>query len=94
MAGKLYFHPNHPSGFSTLKRLHAAARGRTVGELSEWLEAQDDYTSHRPVRKKFPRNPYTMNNIMFVWECDLGDVQGLSKHNDGIKYLLSVIDVF
>jgi hypothetical protein len=29
-----------------------------------------------------------------VWECDLVHVQGLSKHNDGIKYLLSVIDVF
>jgi hypothetical protein len=65
-----------------------------VGELREWLEAQDTYTLHRPVRKIFPRNPYTVNNIMDVWECDLVDVQGLSKHNDGIKYLLSVIDVF
>ena len=63
-------------------------------ELIEWLEAQDVYTLHRPVRKRFPRNPYTLNNIMDIWECDLVDVQGLSKHNDGIKYLLSVIDVF
>ena len=31
---------------------------------------------------------------MDVWECDLFDVQGLSKHNDGIKYLLCDIDVF
>ena len=31
---------------------------------------------------------------MNVWECDLVDVQGLSKHNDGIDYLLCVIDVF
>jgi hypothetical protein len=30
---------------------------------------------------------------MDVWECDLVDVEGLSEHNDGIKYLLSVIDV-
>ena len=41
MAEKLYFDPKHRSGFSTLKRLHAAATGRTVGELREWLEAQD-----------------------------------------------------
>ena len=33
-------------------------------------------------------------NIMDVWECDLVDVQGLSKYNDGIECLLSVIDVF
>jgi transposase InsO family protein len=31
---------------------------------------------------------------MDVLECDLVDVQGLSKYKDGIKYLLSVIDVF
>jgi len=29
-----------------------------------------------------------------VWESDLVDIQGLSKYNDGIKYLLTVIDVF
>ena len=31
---------------------------------------------------------------MFVWECNLFDVQTISKYNDRIKYLLSVIDVF
>ena len=31
---------------------------------------------------------------MDVWECDLVDVQGLSKHNDRIKYVSGVIDVF
>jgi len=41
------------------------------GKLREWLETQDAYTSHRLVRKRFPRNPYTVNNIMDVWECDL-----------------------
>ena len=71
MAGKLYFDPKHPSGFATLKRLHAASRGRTVGEMREGLEAQDIYTLHRHVRKSFPSNPYTVNNIMDVWECDL-----------------------
>jgi hypothetical protein len=31
---------------------------------------------------------------MDVWECDLVDVQALSKFNDNFKYILSVIDVF
>ena len=31
---------------------------------------------------------------MDVWECDLVDVQRLSKYNGGVRYLLSVIDVF
>jgi len=45
------------------------------------------------VRKRIHRNPDTVN-ITDVWECDLVDVQGLSKYNDGVKYLLTVIDVF
>jgi transposase InsO family protein len=31
---------------------------------------------------------------MDVWECDLVDVQSLAKHNDGYRFLLTVIDVF
>ena len=31
---------------------------------------------------------------MDVLECDLVDVQALKTHNDGYKYLLTVIDVF
>jgi len=47
-----------------------------------------------PGPKAIPKNPYSVDNIMDVWECDLIDVQALSRHNDGVKYLLTVIDVF
>ena len=49
---------------------------------------------HRPIRKRFPRNPYSVNNVLDVFECDFVDVHVLSKFNDGYKYLLTVIDVF
>jgi transposase InsO family protein len=62
--------------------------------VQKWLLQQDNYTLHRPVRKRFLRNPYTVTNIMNVWECDLIDVQTFSTYNDKYKYLLSVIDVF
>ena len=52
------------------------------------------YTLHKPVRKMFPRNPYSVTNIDDVWEMDLADLSSLSKHNDKIKYLLNVIDKF
>ena len=42
----------------------------------------------------FPGTPYTVNYINVVWECDLVDVQGLRKYNDGVKYLLTVICFF
>ena len=46
------------------------------------------------MRRRFPRNSYTVTNMIGVWECDLMDMRSLSKHNDRYKYLLSVIDVF
>jgi len=49
---------------------------------------------HRPERKRFARNPYTVTNVMDVWECDLLDVQAYAKYNDSYRYILSVIDVF
>ena len=98
MASKLYYDPAKPSGFATLKILQEAARqtklGKNSGELLSWLLTQDTYTLHRPVRRTFPRNPYTVNNLFDVWECDLIDVQAFGKFNDNYKFLLTVIDVF
>ena len=98
MAGKLYFDSELLSGCSTWKQLYVTSRdskiGKTTGELRACFEARDAFTLPRPVRKTFPRNPYTLNNIMDVWECNLVDVHGLSKYKDGIMYLLIVIGVF
>ena len=49
---------------------------------------------HRPARRRFLRNPYTVTNLMDVWECDILDMKSLSKYNDTCRYILSVIDVF
>ena len=37
---------------------------------------------HRPERKRFPRNPYSVTNVMENWEYDLVDVQALGRYND------------
>ena len=35
-----------------------------------------------------------MNGIDEIWAADLIDMQAFSKDNNGIKYLLAVIDIF
>jgi hypothetical protein len=91
----LYYAAERRSGFAGLQKLaKASPRGMKTADMQKWLLQQDSYTLHRPVRKRFPRNPYTVTNIMDVWECDLLDVQNFSNFNDKYKYLLSVIDVF
>ena len=62
--------------------------------IRAWLKKQDAYTLHRPVRKPFASNPFTVNIVKDVRECDLLDVQIYDKYNDNYKYILSLIDVF
>jgi len=102
MISRLYYEPSKPSTFSTHQKLQNSVGQSTSkqkhktspADIKAWLLKQDAYTLHKALRKRFPRNPYTVNNINDVWESDLVDVQGLSKNKDGVKYLLTVIDVF
>jgi len=98
----LYYDEGSPAGFSTLRKLRAAevaeskekGKPQSVADTRAWLEEQDAYTLHRPVRKRFARNPYNVTNVGDVWECDLLDVQSYARYNDNYRYILSVIDVF
>ena len=92
-----FYDVRNPSSFSTYEKLYRTAKtqsGVEPSNVKSWFEQQDAYTLHKHVQKRFPRNPYTVNNIMDLWEADLVDVQSLAKHNDGHRYLLTVIDVF
>jgi len=90
----LYYNPEKSTAFSTLDKLTAALPKKNKSDVKAWLQYQDAYTMHRPVRKRFSRNPYTVSNLMDVWECDILDMQSLAKYNDTYRYILSVIDVF
>ena len=61
---------------------------QSVGAIKAWLEEQDAYSLHRPVRKRSARNPYTLTNVRDVWECDLFDVPAFAKYNDNFRYIL------
>ena len=41
---------------------------QSVGAIKAWLEEQDSYSLHRPVRKRFARNPYNLTKVRDVWE--------------------------
>ena len=90
---RLYYDPNEPASYSGVAPLARAVKA-SKRKVRDWLQTQDTYTLHRPARKRFPRNPYMVFGPFELWQADLNDMRGLSKHNDGINYLLTVIDVF
>jgi len=64
---RLYYDIARPSAFSTLRKLRVAtAKNKSADVIKAWLEKQDAYTLHRPERKRFARNPYTVFNVLDV----------------------------
>ena len=98
---KIYYDPTNPGSFGgvdplvrALNRNKKKKGGNTKRQVIDWLRTQDTYTLHKPVRKRFPRNRYVVFGPNELWQADLNDMRGLSQYNDGVNYLLTVIDVF
>lgn len=72
----------------------ACNRKATRNQIKEFLAKQDTYTLHKKRNLKFPRNRYYVSNINDLFEMDLIDMQTLKKYNEGIAYVLILIDVF
>ena len=62
--------------------------------VKQELESLDAYTLHKDIRRKFQRRKIKLLFINNLWSSDLKDIRKYSKHNNGIKYLLIVIDAF
>ena len=64
------------------------------GNVKDFLIRQDAYTLHKPIRHRFRRRQIFTRGIYDLWQAVLVDIQSLSLHNDGVKYLLTCIDTF
>jgi len=49
---------------------------------------------HKPVIKNFPKRKVYVNGIDKIWAADLVEMQAFLKSNRGVRYFLTVIDVF
>ena len=63
-----------------------------VSGLKENQQLPDEL--HRPIIKNFKRRKVYFSFKDNIWGVDLADMQLISKHNKGIRYLLCVIDLF
>jgi len=62
--------------------------------IRTYLEKQDVYKLHRPVRKRFAPYLSTVNNVKNMWGFDLLHVRTYAKYNNNYRHILSVVDVF
>ena len=95
----IYFNPEHPASFAGPSKLYHELKkdGRfNVGlsKIKKWVQNQDVYSLHRPLRRKFVRNRVVVSSIDEEWDVDLMDMSNIAKQNKGVKFLLLAIDIF
>ena len=66
----------------------------TQKQVTDWLAGHEVYSLHKSVRHLFVRRRIFSRGIDYLWQADLADMTHLTEHNNGFRYLLTVIDVF
>ena len=93
----VYYNPSSPACYTGLYSVYREAKKREPGiklsDVRSFLQEQDTYTLHKPIRRKFPRNKTIAIGIDTDWQADLCDVQKFESQNAGHKFILTVIDV-
>ena len=94
----LYEDPSFPGSFSGKNRFYQELRkgGHLVSPktVTEKLRAIDSYTLHKPEKKPALYRRIWTKGIKYLYQCDLVDLSSLHKHNDGYKWIITIIDTF
>ena len=81
-----------PANFYRWLKLHGTYKP-TLKYIKKWLQGVEAYTLHKEIKRRFPRNKVYVTELDELWQADLANFDNISKHNDGYKYVLYVIDV-
>ena len=84
------------SGRSGFRKALDSDGGVNISEkkLDEFLKTRDDYTTHRPLRHRFSTQKIWVGGIDQLHQGDLMDMSGLAKKNNGVTFVLAIIDCF
>jgi len=82
-----------PASFGGVRNLQRYS-GQSQQEVNKFLSGQDAYTLHKSRRIRFPRRKTYSKGIGDLFQIDLVDLSSLASFNDGMRYLLTCIDVF
>lgn len=85
--------PGHKVAFSAPGNV-ARTYGISQEKARRLLEEVDSYVTHREYKRPSVFNPYYVYKRRELIQADLIDISELRAHNNGVRYLLLIIDVF
>ena len=95
---KIYYDVKNPASFSSPRALYLAAKkfqkNITQQDVKHWLAGQTVYTKHKQTKTHFRRRKVLSRGPFYQFQADLMFMLALAPYNDGVKYLLIIIDCF
>ena len=96
---RLYTDPALPSSLGGVNALYRQVKrdktyALTRKDVAAWLRGNRAYTLHKPVRKKYARRMTLTRSPDSQWQSDLIDLSIFAAENNGMRYLLTTVDVF
>src|SRR5215469_364689 len=87
-----YFDFSKPGSFSGASGF-AKAHGLAKNEVQKWLRGVPAYSLHKDRQLRFPRRQVITFFQDDLWESDLCQMTNIAEFNDGVKYILLILDV-
>lgn len=81
-----------PAAYGSVTNLQKAAK-LPRRKVEKFLQQKDAHTKYRQYNRKFPRLKVIAYDINEIWSIDIAYVDKLANYNNGVKYLLVVVDV-
>ena len=90
---RAYTNPGHVVAYSAPATV-AKYFGISPKRAKYFLEHNEGYTLHREYKRPSTYNPYYVHNRRDQVQADLIDIARIATKNDGVKFLLLIIDIF
>ena len=95
---RLYGNHELQCGLSSVRKLYNEGKkyipNLTYEDVRIFLSSQDSYTLHKQGRRYFPRRKIIVSRPGLIASVDLADMSLLKEQNDGVRYLLFILDSF
>ncbi len=93
MYNKTYYSAKLPASFGSVNKLVEATKGNRKNVL-KWLKTQPTYTLHKPIKRRYKTRSYHVHGLGEQFQADLVEMIPWAKENNGMRYILTMIDVF
>lgn len=92
---KFYYDIDEPTSFQSAnvlyRRLKSRFRRFKLSDVKNWLQREIPDLVHKPLKKKFPKNPIVSKTVDHIWNIDLVEIIE-SAQNRNFRFILTVID--